>query len=198
MWLLEWHCSFISSMSTHLTSGVVRDPESWTSFSLLNCFPADLSTQYSAISLLGTLIGIPSSCLLWYLTIRALYPTYRLQSSFLLNIASQLSWLKARLKIPCEQNFYGGTDKSNFYQLGLPKLDRQDNRKLPENIRWITVSCKPVAVPASTNWDLASVESPETLKVSKQKNCMSSASTNLCPMLWEYFNHSPLHLFITS
>ena len=56
-----------------------------------------------------------------------------------------------------------------FYQLGLPKLDRQDNRKLPENIRWITISCKPVAVPASTNWDLASVESPESLKIRKQK-----------------------------
>ena len=52
---------------------------------------------------------------------------------------------------------------------GLPKLDRQDNRKLQEIIRWITIRCKPVAVPASTNWDLASVESPETLKVRKQK-----------------------------
>ena len=151
MWLFECHFSFTSSMSTHLTSGVVRNPKSGTSFSLLNCFPADLSIQSSATFTLATLLGPPLSFQKRYLTIRALYPTYRLQSSFLLNIASQLSWLKARLKIPCEQNFYGGTDKSNFYQLGLPKLDRQDNRKLPENIRWITDSCKPVAVPASTN-----------------------------------------------
>ena len=31
------------------------------------------------------------------------------------------------------------------------------------------ISCIPVAVPASTNWDLASVESPEALKDRKQK-----------------------------
>ena len=114
MWLFECHYSFISSMSTHLTSGVVRNPESWTSFSLLNCFPADLSIQSSATFTLATLLGPPLSFQKRYLTICALYPTYRLQSSFLLNIASQLSWLKPRLRKSSEQNLHCATNRVIF------------------------------------------------------------------------------------